>query len=86
MNSPRRLRLGLALSTSAFALRVRPETSSGIAEFSEHEADRRELEEGERSAVEVLPVLCQTTAAVEPGDGALDDPALGQHDEALDLI
>ena len=58
-------------------LRVRPETSSGVAEFSEHETDRSELEEGERCAVEVLPVLCQAPAAVEPSDGALDDPTPG---------
>jgi len=39
------------------ALRVRPGTLTGIAEFSEHETDGSKLEEGERGAVEVLPVL-----------------------------
>lgn len=67
-------------------LRVRPETLSGVAEFSEHEADGSKLEEGEGRAVEVLPVLGQSPAAVEPGDRALDDPALGERDEALDPI
>jgi len=38
-------------------LRVRPGTLTGIAEFSEHETDGSKLEEGERGAVEVLPVL-----------------------------
>ena len=38
-------------------LRVRPGTLTGIAEFSEHETDGSELEEGEPGAVEVLPVL-----------------------------
>ncbi len=57
-----------------------------ITEFSEHEADGSEFEEGEGVAVEVLPVLGQSPAAVEPSDGTLDDPAFGQHDEALGLI
>ena len=38
-------------------LRVRPETLCRITEFSEHESNGRELDEGERVAVEVLPVL-----------------------------
>ena len=67
-------------------LRVRPGTSSGIAEFSKHETDGGELEEGERGSVEVLPVLGQSPAAVKPGDGALDDPALRERDEAFDPI
>ena len=67
-------------------LRVRPGTSSGIAEFSKQETDGGELEEGERGSVEVLPVLGQSPAAVKPGDGALDDPALRERDEAFDPI
>ena len=43
--------------TSIDAVRVRPGTLTGIAEFSEHETDGSELEEGEPGAVEVLPVL-----------------------------
>jgi hypothetical protein len=38
------------------SLRVRPETLRRITEFSEHESDGGELEEGERVAVEVFPV------------------------------
>ena len=53
-------------------LRVRPETLCRITEFSEHESNGRELDEGERVAVEVLPVFGQSAAAVEPGDGAFD--------------
>ena len=34
------------------------------------------MEEGEPIVVAVFPVLGESTAAVEPGDGALDDPAL----------
>ena len=67
-------------------LRVRPETLCRITEFSEHESNVRELDEGERVAVEVLPVLSQSAAAVEPGDGAFDHPTPGLDDEALHPI
>ena len=69
-----------------FTLRVRPETLCRITEFSEHESYGRELDEGERVAVEVLPVLGQSAAAVEPGDGAFDHPTPGLDDEALHPI
>ena len=71
---------------SLFSLRVRPETLCRITEFSEHESNGRELDEGERVAVEVLPVLGQSAAAVEPGDGAFDHPTPGLDDEALHPI
>src|SRR4051794_13468210 len=59
-----------------YPLRVCPGTSCGIAEPSQHEADRGKAEEGERLAVEVLPILGQSTAAVQPSYGAFDNPAL----------
>ena len=68
----------------AAALRVRPETLCRITEFSEHESNGA-LDEGERVA-EVLPVLGQSAAAVEPGDGAFDHPTPGLDDEALHPI
>ena len=71
---------------AAHALRVRPGTLCRITEFSEHESNGRELDEGERVAVEVLPVLGQSAAAVEPGDGAFDHPTPGLDDEALHPI
>ena len=71
---------------TAYSLRVRPETLCRITEFSEHESNGRELDEGERVAVEVLPVLGQSAAAVEPGDGAFDHPTPGLDDEALHPI
>ena len=71
---------------AAETLRVRPETLCRITEFSEHESNGRELDEGERVAVEVLPVLGQSAAAVEPGDGAFDHPTPGLDDEALHPI
>ena len=76
----------LFLTPGRAALRVRPETLCRITEFSEHESNGRELDEGERVAVEVLPVLGQSAAAVEPGDGAFDHPTPGLDDEALHPI
>ena len=67
-------------------MRFRPGTLCRITEFSEHESNGRELDEGERVAVEVLPVLGQSAAAVEPGDGAFDHPTPGLDDEALHPI
>jgi transposase len=64
-------------------LRVCPGTSCGIAEPSQHEADRGKAEEGERLAVEVLPILGQPTAAVQPSYGAFDNPTLREHHKAL---
>jgi hypothetical protein len=60
-----------------FFLRVRLKTSSRIAELSQHEADGGEFQEGESAAVEIFPVLGETAAAIEPSNGALDDPTLG---------
>ena len=79
---------GISATVQRFndALRVRPETLCRITEFSEHESNGRELDEGERVAVEVLPVLGQSAAAVEPGDGAFDHPTPGLDDEALHPI
>ena len=37
-------------------------------------------------AVEVLPIFGEPAAAIEPGDGALDDPSLGQDHKSFDLI
>ena len=44
------------------------------------------MDEGEGLAVQAFPILGQPAAAVEPGDGAFDNPAPGQHDEAFGLI
>ena len=76
----------VATSIERVLLRVRPETLCRITEFSEHESNGREFDEGERVAVEVLPVLGQSAAAVEPGDGAFDHPTPGLDDEALHPI
>src|SRR5215472_14905643 len=75
------LMMGTRARISFPFLRVCPKSLGAIAEFSKHVADGSELEEGEGVAVEVLPVLGQASAAIEPGDGALDDPALGERDE-----
>lgn len=73
-------------STAGQALRVRPETLSGITEFSEHEADGGEAQEGECATVEIFPVFGEAATATKPGNGAFDDPAFGQRDETFGLI
>jgi hypothetical protein len=63
------------------ALRVCPESFEscfGSCEPAEHEADRREIDEGAGDVDEALEVLCEASAAADPREGALDDPALGQ--------
>src|SRR6516225_9651435 len=67
-------------------LRVCPETSCWIAYLSQHEADGGEAQEGERLAVEAFPILGQSAAAAEPGEGAFDDPAFWQSDEPFGLV
>ena len=57
-----------------------------ITESSGHEADGGEFQEGECLGVEAFPVLGQAAASPEPGEGALDDPTLGEDDESLGLI
>ena len=36
-----------------------------------------------RFAIEVLPIFGEPSATVEPGEGTLDDPVLGQHRKSL---
>ena len=39
------------------------------------------MQERESVSVQALPILCQAATSVEPADGSLHDPALGQHYE-----
>ena len=49
---------------------------------AQHEADGGEEDEGDGAACEVLEIFGEAPTAIEPGDGALDDPALRQEFEA----
>jgi len=42
-----------------------------------------EAQERERLSVEILPILGKPSAAIEPRNGALDDPAFGQDHNRL---
>ena len=81
-------RIGTLAPTEAgcSTLRACPETSGWIAEFSEHEPNRGKAQECERLAVEVLPILGEPAAAIEPCDGTLDNPAFGHHDKSGNSI
>jgi hypothetical protein len=67
-------------------LRVRPESLDRIAELAQHKTDGGEAKKRESVSVEIFPIFGEATTAVEPGDGAFDDPAFGQNDEAFGLV
>src|SRR4029434_3603168 len=54
------------LAALDLTLSVRPKTSCGITELSEHKADGGEAEECEGGVVAVFPIAGQTSASVEP--------------------
>src|SRR5215475_14059246 len=68
------------------ALRVCPGSLSRITKLSQHESDRRESEEGQRIAAEVLKIFGQATATVEPGDSPFNYPAFRKNDKPFGLI
>src|SRR5438067_9091626 len=53
---------------------------------SQHDADHGQPDEGSDGAGVALEIARQTAIAADPGEGALDDPALGQHDEFVQLV
>jgi hypothetical protein len=44
------------------------------------------VQESERLAIEVFPILCQPSAAIEPRKGALGDPSFWQDDEGVQFV
>jgi len=54
-----------------------------LGEASEHDFDHGEPEPGGDGASVTLEVAGETTVAADPGEGALDNPAFGQDDEAM---
>ena len=52
---------------------------------AQHDADHGEAEEGGDGSSVTLEVAGQATVAADPGKGALDDPSLGQDDEAMGI-
>jgi hypothetical protein len=75
----------LIVDKFGIVLRVCPESLGWIAQLSEHEPNGGEAQECERLAIEALPIFGQPSAAIEPGDGAFDDPAFG-HDLEADRV
>src|SRR5262249_30104928 len=68
------------------AIRVCPGSLSGITKLSQHESDRRESEEGQRIAAEVLKIFGQATATIEPVDSPFNYPAFRKNDKSFGLI
>jgi hypothetical protein len=56
---------------------------AGFSILRIHDADHGDLDEGEVGSDAVFDVFGEASAAVEPSEGAFDEPALRQHDEAL---
>jgi hypothetical protein len=52
---------------------------------AQHDADHGEAEEGGDGSGVAFEVAGQTAVAADPGKGALDDPALGQHDKTMSI-
>ena len=44
------------------------------------------MDESERVVIKIFPVLGETATATQPTDGAFDDPAFRENDEAPELI
>jgi hypothetical protein len=63
------------------AHRVHPRSYAFLTELSKHQADGGPAQERQCVPVEAFPIFSQSATPVEPADGSLDDPALGQHDE-----
>src|SRR5271166_996013 len=57
--------------------------SFGIAQFSQHQLDRCELDECAGVTSQVLEILGQSAAAVEPGEGSFHHPPSGKNLEAF---
>jgi hypothetical protein len=62
------------LSERGACLRVCPKSSSSQTKLSEHEANRGETEKSECVSGEIFKILGQAATAIEPCEGAFDDP------------
>ena len=63
-----------AVGLRALGLRVCPKSSSSQTKLSEHEANRGEAEKSECVSGEIFKILGQAATAIEPSEGAFDDP------------
>jgi len=71
---------------SLLGLRVRFKSSSRVTKLSQHQTDGGKFQERESIAVEILPVLGEAAASVEPRNRAFDNPTLGQLDKSFGAI
>ena len=71
---------------AAACLRVYPRSIYSLTKPSEHHPNGRPSQECPCGTVQTFPILRQPSAAIEPGDGAFNDPSPGQDKEALRLI
>jgi len=57
-----------------------------LGQASEHETDHGETYEGGDGASVALEIARQAPVSTDPRERALDDPAFGQNDEAMQLV
>jgi hypothetical protein len=67
-------------------IKSRPESILTITKPSEHHPDRHQPGERQRVMRQVLEILCQPPASIEPREGPFDNPSTRQDLEALRLI
>src|SRR5580704_16445028 len=70
--------LTLLATATAIVLRVGPKSSLTQTKLSEHETNRGEAEKSECVSGEIFEILGQAATAIEPREGALDNPASRQ--------
>ena len=56
---------------------------SGLTEAAEHESDHGEADERGGFAGVTFVIAGEPPAAADPGEGTLNDPSFGEHDEAV---
>src|ERR1700730_9495879 len=69
-----------------FGVRVGPKSSLTQTKLSEHETNRGEAEKSECVSGEIFEILGQAATAIEPREGALDNPASRQRLKPFGVI
>ena len=64
--------------STRLGIRVGPKSSLTQTKLSEHETNRGEAEKSECVSGEIFEILGQAATAIEPREGALDNPASRQ--------
>jgi len=80
------IKLSPALRRKTFFLESVRKVSYWVTQFSEHETDGRKAYESHRHRGQVLKILGETAASIEPCEGSLDNPPAWQDFETFGRI